>query len=618
MIRVASPPAKPLLIFDGDCGFCRRWIERWKLRTGDRVDYAASQEVAAQFPEISADKFAESVVFIETDGSAYDRAEAVFRSLDRQWMYRLPGVRPVSERVYGFIARHRRLASALTPAIETNLLSRWIFLRALGVIWLIAFVSLWTQIDGLVGSNGILPATRLMNQAEAGLDHNGFGMYWLLPTLCWFNSSDAMLHFLCWGGVVLSLLVIAGVATAPALFGCWLFYLSLSVVCDVFLGYQWDALLLEVGLLAIFFAPWQLTPRLSRQSPPPRLALWLLRWLLFRLMFSAGVVKLASNDPAWWNLTALTIHYETQPLPTWIGWYAHQLPMWLQKFSCGAMFAIELAVPFLIFGSRRLRLIAAGAFTFLMVLIGLTGNYCFFNLLAVALCVLLVDDATIAAVGRGALTAPLTFLRRAEGSPPYRVAWRDRVRRWILLPVATVIALITITQLSLTCRLRVHWPKWWIRAYMHSFQSLHPFRSINSYGLFAVMTTTRSEIIIEGSEDGVEWRAYEFKYKPGDLRGRPRFVEPHQPRVDWQMWFAALGSYQSNPWFLEMCGHLLRGTPQVTKLLAGNPFPNVPPRYLRATVYEYHFTDFATRRATGQWWRRESKGLYCPMLSLQR
>jgi len=607
MIRVAAPPAKPLLIFDGDCGFCRRWIERWKLQTGDRIEYVAAQEVVGRFPEIPAEHFVQSVQFIEPDGCVYSGAEAVFRSLNRRWFYeKVPGLAPVSEWLYGFIARHRRLASALTPAAETHIFSRWIFLRALGVIWLVAFVSLGTQLDGLIGSHGILPAARLMQQAEAGIEHNGFGMYWLLPTLCWFNSSDTFLQFLCWGGAVLSLLVIAGIATAPALFGCWLFYLSLSVVCDVFLGYQWDVLLLEVGFLAVFVAPWQFSPHLSRQSSPPRLALWLLRWLLFRLVFMSGVVKLASNDPTWWNLSALTLHYETQPLPTWIGWYAHQLPVWFQKFSCGAMFAIELGAPFLIFGPRRLRLFAAGAITFLMVLIGLTGNYCFFNLLAVALCVLLVDDVT----WRRFFPASWRDLL------PVRAGWRDRARRWALLPVATVIALITITQLSLACRLRVQWPKWYIRAYLRSFQSLQPFRSVNSYGLFAVMTTTRPEIVVEGSDDGVDWKAYEFNDKPGTLTRAPSFCEPHQPRLDWQMWFAALGSYQSNPWFLEFCGHLLRGTPEVTRLVAVNPFPAAPPRYLRATVYEYRFTDFATRRATGQWWRRERKGLYCPLLSL--
>jgi predicted DCC family thiol-disulfide oxidoreductase YuxK len=618
-VRVAAPPSKPVLVFDGDCNFCRRWIARWQRHTGDRVEYVPFQDaqVARRFPEIPREQFEQSVQLVESDGSVYSGPEAVFRV--RGWPFdRVPGIAAVAEFAYRQVARHRPVFSWLTRVLwgrhvepPTHFLTRWIFLRALGLIYLAAFVSLWMQVDGLIGSHGILPAAEMMRQAgEAGLPHNGWGMYWLMPTLCWFNASDGFLNFLCWGGAALSLLVVAGIATAPALLGCWVFYLSLSVVSDVFLGYQWDALLLEVGFLAIFFAPWQLSPRRSRETPPSRLALWLLRWLLFRLMFAAGVVKLASGDATWWNLTALLVHYETQPLPTWIGWYAHQLPVWFQKFSCGAMFVIELGAPFMIFTPRRLRFVGAGAMVFLMALIALTGNYCYFNLLTVALCVLLLDDALVGRVLR---------TRRAGSwaSLPYRAARRDRARHWLLVGLATVIALVTVPQLLARCRLRVKWPKPIVVASTRAYQSVHPFRSVNQYGLFAVMTQTRPEIVVEGSDDGLQWKAYEFKHKPGDLSARPRFCWPHQPRVDWQMWFAALGNYQGNPWFLNFCARLLLGEPDTLALLKTNPFPAAPPRYLRAMVYEYHFTDFAERRATGHWWRRELRGAYCPVLSLR-
>jgi predicted DCC family thiol-disulfide oxidoreductase YuxK len=629
VIRVAQPPAKPVMIFDSDCNFCRRWICRWQQATGDRVEYVPFQDpsVAGRFSEIPREAFESSVHLIDVDGAVHSGAEAVFRSLAfaprkrwSLWLYqRVPGVAPVTECFYRFVASHRTAFSFLTRFFwgahveqPTYFLSRWVFLRFLGLIYLIAFVSLWTQVDGLIGSHGITPATTMMQQVrDTGWAGHGPALYWYLPTLCWLNTSDAFLHFLCWGGVLLSLLVVAGVAAPLTLFGCWLFYLSLSVVGEMFLGYQWDVLLLEMGLLAIFFAPFQLVPHLPRESPPSRLWLWLLRFLLFKLMFCSGVVKLSSGDANWHNLTALTVHYETQPLPTWIGWYAHQLPVWFQKFSCGVMFAIELGAPFLIFAPRRLRLAGCGALVFLQVLIALTGNYCFFNLLTIGLCVLLLDDAALltwcigASVKRRLSDAPTSALSKG--------AARCRCWTWLFIPFAVVYLLISTVQIIGSIRVPVNWPA----PVRTLYAVVSPLRSINSYGLFAVMTTSRHEIIIEGSDDGVEWRVYEFKYKPSNLNRRPGFVAPHQPRLDWQMWFAALGSYQQNPWFINFCVRLLQGQPEVLALLETNPFPNAPPRYVRAIVYDYHVTDSATRRATGQWWRRELIGPYCPILSLR-
>ncbi len=617
------------MIFDGDCNFCRRWISRWQQATGDRVEYLPFQHpsVAERFPELRREDCERAVQLIDNDGRVYSAADAVFHALAfaprkrwTLWLYQeVPGVKLFTEWFYHVVAGHRTAFSLLTRLfwgrhveVPTHFLTRWVFLRFLGAIYLIAFVSLWTQVDGLIGSNGIMPAASYMESARTGsLDHNGWAAYWLSPTLCWFNSSDAFLHFLCWGGALLSLLVIAGVATPVALFGCWLFYLSLSVVSAVFLNFQWDALLLETGFLAIFFAPFQLVPRLSRETPPARTGLWLLRWLLFRLMLSSGAAKLASGDLTWRNLTALTVHYETQPLPTWIGWYAHQLPVWFQKFSCGAMFGIELGAPFLIFFPRRFRFVACGAFVFLMTLIALTGNYCFFNLLTVALCVLLLDDAAIMSCCRG-----LRLGGWVRGMPPGTAAATPRWRTWLFVPIAAAILLVTIVQQFRVCRIHVKWPKPIRTAYMDTYQSIAPFRSVNTYGLFAVMTTSRNEIIVEGSNDGLTWWPYEFQYKPGDLTQRPRFVEPFQPRVDWQMWFAALGDYRNNPWFINFCVRLLQGAPEVLALLKNNPFPDHPPRYIRATMYHYHFTDFPTGREQGTWWQRDDERLYCPVLSL--
>ena len=554
----------------------------------------------------------------------YSGSEAVFRALvsaERRgrlmWMYaRFPGFAVLTESAYRIVAANRNVFSVLTRLLwgahverPTYFLTRWLFLRLMGIIYLIAFASLWTQIHGLAGSRGIFPAEEFMNLVRTvSLEHNGWHAIWLTPTLCWFSASDGFLTFLCAGGVVLSLLVIAGVATAPALAFLWAFYLSLSAVCNVFLHFQWDALLLETGFLAIFFAPCQLVPRLSKESPPPRLALWMLRWLLFRLMFLSGVVKLASGDLTWHDLTALTFHYETQPLPPWTAWYAHQLPAWFQKFSCAAMFGIELGAPWLIFTPRRTRFAGCAALVFLQVLIIVTGNYCFFNLLTITLCVLLLDDTLLRRF------AP----RKWRGQLGGAAGDVRRVVNWLFVPIAAAILLVSVINLLATTRWKTRWSRTVRTAYMHVYQTIAPFRSVNGYGLFAVMTTERPEIIIEGSNDGAIWHAYEFKYKPGDLMKQPGFVAPHQPRLDWQMWFAALGDYQDNPWLMNLCGRLLEGSPQVLDLLAHNPFPAAPPRYIRAVVYDYHFTDSATRRAIGAWWRREWKGPYCPVLSLNR
>ena len=464
---------------------------------------------------------------------------------------------------------------------DTYTVTHSVFLRLLALITCIAFVSLWTQITGLAGKNGILPASTFL---ELVAQRFGWQRYWLIPSLCWLNSSDLFLQSLCAGGAVLSLLLFAGRFQATILFLLWAFYLSLCAVSRDFLAFQWDVLLLETGFLAILLVSQQ------------RIARLLLYWLLFRLMFSSGMVKLLSEDLTWRNFTALNFHYETQPLPTWIGWYAHQLPSWFQKISTTIMFGVELLIPFFIFLPRRFRLTACCSLIGFQILIFVTGNYCFFNLLAIALCLLLVEDAHW----------PEWIRKRFQQSAiPH--AWSI----WPVRVAASILFFLSLVELSGTLHLAKYWPQSIVQIY----RVVAPFRTVNGYGLFAVMTTTRPEIVIEGSNDGTEWKSYEFKYKPGDLRKHPSFVEPHQPRLDWQMWFAALGNYQSNDWFVPFCTRLLDGSPEVLSLLAHNPFPVAPPKFVRAMWYEYHFTTIAGRRSTGNWWTREWKGAYSPVFS---
>ena len=654
-IRVATPPPKPLMVFDGDCNFCTLWIRRWQQMTGDAVDYLPAQEphITAQFPEIPREQFDTAVQLIETDGSIYSGAEAVFRTLahnpNRQWPSRLyeksPSFAVVTEWAYGLVAENRKFFSRLTRWFwgrhveqPTYFSTRWIFLRALGVVYLIAFVSLWTQVSGLIGHNGILPTDQFMSAAQQQCDLQGIGLdrFRLLPTLCWFNSSDGFLHVQCAAGAGLAILLIVGIAPAPCLALLWLLYLSLVTVGRDFLGFQWDNLLLEAGLLAIFFAPLQLLPRWGallgartalsassvasgladkavrapvQETPPSRIVLWLLRLLLFKLMFSSGCVKLLSGDPNWRNLTALTFHYQTQPLPTFIGWYANQLPLWFQKASCVAMFCIELGAPFLIFAPRRLRFCGGAAIAFLQILILLTGNYMFFNLLTLALCLLLLDDFALAKFAPPKFRRWFSLSLQPSAFSLHTLRWP----RFITVPLASVVIVLSLFQMRLMFGVR---PVWLFPVAVAD-EWLAPFRSFNGYGLFAVMTTDRREIIVEGSNDGVNWLPYEFKYKPGNVDRRPVFVAPHQPRLDWQMWFAALGDAQQNPWFMNFCDRLLQGSPEVLALLDKNPFPNHPPRYIRAEFYEYRFTNFAERRATGAWWQRELLGEYLPPISLR-
>jgi len=597
---------KPLLVYDNACDFCRYWVAQWQHVAADSIDYAPYQDVATQFPGIPLSAFENSVQLILQDGTVLSGAAAVLRALNNGLLlwcyYRLPGFAGVSEGIYRFVAQHRPFFSAMTRWLwgthterTVFCLSRWLFLRGLGCIYLIAFLSLWVQIHGLVGSNGILPAAQYL---EAVREQIGTEGYYLVPTLFWLNTSDVCLNLLCAGGVLLSFVLIAGFVPSFALIGLWTFYLSLVSVGQVFLSFQWDVLLLEAGFLAIFFAPLQLRERFTRALQPSTAFLWLFRWLLFRLMFASGFVKLAS-DEVWRNLTALNFHYETQPLPTWFGWYAHQLPEAFQKASVIGMFATELVVPFLIFAPRRLRTLGCIGLVGLQVLIILTGNYCFFNLLTIALCLLLIDDAT----WKGLLPRRLMPTIRFVEQPLHRYG-----RAGIAI-VATLLFLLSGIRFGGQLFREIRFPDVaWIT----------PFRSVNTYGLFADMTESRPEIIVEGSNDRIEWKTYPFRWKPEDLATAPKWVAPHQPRLDWQMWFAALqGSYQRTPWFLNFMGALLQGKPEVLQLLTEDPFPDKPPRYIRATLYEYRFTDLATKRSEGTWWHREWKRIYCPAISLR-
>jgi hypothetical protein len=459
----------------------------------------------------------------------------------------------------------------------------------LGVIYLVAFASLGVQVRGLIGRNGLLPAFELLNSRK----HWGTARFWRSPTVCWWCSSDRGLVAICWGGAVLAALLIVGVAPILVLVLLWVLYLSLFTVGRLFLCYQWDILLLEAGFLAVFLAPPAIAPRLPGAWSPPALSVWLFWCLLFRLLFWSGAVKVRSGDVSWRRLSALKFHYETQPLPTRLAWYAHQLPQTFHKGSAGVVLAIELGAPFLIFAPSPWRHGAAAALVTLMVLIQLTGNFAFFNLLGIAISLLLLDDGVWLA-GYGLLV----------GAPNWQALPAAALSQAFSAAGGALVLVLSLDEVLRLFRGEVRWPSLFARI----FDVLEPFHFVNSYGLFAVMTTWRPEIIVEGSNDGRNWEAYEFKWKPGDVCRAPGFMAPHQPRLDWQMWFAALGAQMSNAWFDRFLQRLREGTPEVLALLARNPFPNGPPRYVRGVTYDYRFTTRSERRESGAWWHRQKRG----------
>jgi hypothetical protein len=484
-----------------------------------------------------------------------------------------------------------RLIGKLRKVRSSRAAVRWLFLRALGAVYLIAFTSLRVQVLGLYGSRGIQPIRELLAalRAQAGRD-----AYQLAPSLLWLGSSDRDLVRLCRAGQLCALALLVGVAPGLMSVAAWALYLSFVSVGRGFLSFQWDALLLETGLHAALVA---------RTGQPRWLASVLLRWLVFRLHFQSGFVKLQSQDATWRRFTACAYHYETQPLPTRLGWYAHHLPRPVHRASTAAALAIELGAPFLVLAPPRGRKLGFSALTGLQALIAATGNYAFFNVLTVALTAWMLDDDSFQVLHRLA-RLDRRPARRRRGALARACGWT------IYGALATVLAIASTLTFAATLRRRP------LRTRLLALNRLiDPFRSVNPYGLFAVMTTSRPEIVIEGSNDGAAWREYPFRYKPSRPEDAPRLVAPHQPRLDWQMWFAALRPPPT--WFVAFLGRLLAGSPDVLKLLGANPFPDQPPRYVRALLYEYRTTDLETKRRTGAWWQREGPHTYLPQVSLR-
>ncbi|MBN8230754.1 lipase maturation factor family protein [Corallococcus macrosporus] len=612
-MRAMTGGPRPLVLFDGDCGFCKRWVARWRQDTGGRVRFAPGTGWLRALLGVPKKDMLRAMQLVEPSGRRSSGAEAVFRMLawSPRWSTRaaarlglLPGVRQVAGAVYSVIAHNRRRASRwdtwlfsrVTEPAEHRLV-RWAFMRLLGGTFLIAFTSLGKQVLGLYGEKGIRPI-RDLAQSERWAAQGR----WRRPSVFWQDASDAALVRGCRVGQALSLALLFNVAPRLSTGALWGLYLSYVSLGREFLSFQWDVLLLEMGLLGALTAPGGVRPGLGKRDVSA-LEVFLFRMLVFRLYFGSGVSKFHSGDRTWRELSACDVYFETAPLPTRGGWAAHQLPRSVRHAGTAAVLAAETAVPFLAFGPRRVRQAAFGIFSALQAAIMATGNYGFFNVQSLALGLWLLDDGAMRRV------LPAGLWRDAE--PARRPSVLDTA-----LSAATAVPVLTMGTVELLRRMG-----WWprgperlVRAVDWLEDRMLPLHSVNAYGLFAVMTVDRPEITVEGSDDGVHWVEYPFRYKTSALDRPPRQVAPHQPRLDWQMWFAALGSPPS--WFLALLERLLEGSPEVLGLFASNPFPDRPPRMVRAVLHDYRMTSPEERRHTGAWWKRERRGLYVSPLTL--
>jgi len=493
------------------------------------------------------------------------------------------------------------------------LIPRWLVLRTLGIIYFSAFFSLIFQIRGLIGPAGILPAGSYLQAVVQSLGH--WQRLWYAPTLLWFSSGAAMLHVLWWAGMVASLLLVLNLWPRAMLVVCFVCFLSFVSAAQDFSGYQSDGMLLEAGFISFFFVPRGFRPGLGPAHPASRASLFLLQWEWFRIYFQSGAVKLLSGDPEWRNYTAMDEYYQNGPLPTWIGWYLQHLPHWFHAATVYATLAMELGLVWMFLLPRRWRIICFFIVTPWQIGVILTANYTFLNYLVLAMGVLLLDDGFALRVLPAKWRVKLDVALAGAKSGNIRDTERSlsSIRsHWSALKLATSAVMLTWIFYATTAELiwmfaRVPLPTSPVAA-------LEPFRIANQYGLFAVMTRGRYEIEFQGSADGQNWMAYPFRYKPQDLDQPPGIYAPYQPRFDWNLWFASLGSWREYPIVPNTEVRLLSNSQDVLRLFAGNPFPSNPPHQIRAVLWQYWFTSIPEKRATGMWWRRQWLGLYAPTL----
>lgn len=521
-----------------------------------------------------------------------------------------------------------------------RLIPRWIFLRALAAIYFSAFYSLLFQIKGLIGPEGILPAQQYL--AAVGRETPSLE-YWYAPSLYWISSSSTALMTVTWIGLAASVVAFLNLWPRVSFFVCWISFLAFVAASGEFSSYQSDGMLLEAGFVALFFVPRGLMPGWGESSLPSRASLWLLQWEWFRIYFESGMVKLLSGDEQWRNMTAMDEYYQNGPLPTWIGWYAEHLPHWFHAASTVGTLVMELGIVLMLFFPRRVRLICFLIVTPWEIGVILTANYTFLNYLVLSLGVLLLDDGALRNLvpARWRPEPPLTLpflgtqheenlsILATEGSAIsedaaqaagesdvlLRPQWHRRLNRhWNALCLAVSVVMLTWIAYDTTAEM-IGLPLRGIPLPTAPIAALDPFRIANQYGLFAVMTRGRYDIEFQGSDDGQNWTPYLFRNKPQLLNEVPRIYAPYQPRFDWNLWFASLGNWQQSQIVPITEERLLENEADVLALFKGNPFPQSPPKFVRAVLWRYWFTSMDEKRKTGNWWRRQLLGLYAPELT---
>jgi len=494
-----------------------------------------------------------------------------------------------------------------------HFIPRWLFLRWLGLIYFSAFFALLFQVRGLIGSQGILPAVEYLDMVRS----LGVGRFWYAPTLLWFSSSDHTLMAICWIGLIASVVLCINVWPRLMLFVCFVCFLSFVSAAQDFSGYQSDGMLLEAGFISLFLGPPGIFPGLGVEHRPPRAAIFLLLWEWFRIYFESGIVKLASGDPTWRNLTAMYEYYQNGPLPTWIGWYLQHLPHWFHTATAGATLVMELVLVWMAFLPRRWRIACFFIVTVWQIVVIATANYTFLNYLVLALAVFLLDDAFLQRFVPRRFGVNLKRSGRVghegEISPE---EGEIRAQSPVLAGVRTATVAFVLTWIFYATSVPLVQMFWrGVPLPTRPIAALEPFRIANQYGLFAVMTPHRYEIEFQGSNDGENWVAYPFRYKPQDVKVRPGIYAPYQPRFDWNLWFASLGSWQQNLMVPRTEELLLENDGDVLGLFAGNPFSSTPPRFVRTVLWQYWFSTMEERRREGVWWRRQLLSAYAPTLT---
>lgn len=478
-------------------------------------------------------------------------------------------------------------------------LVRVVLLRGVGLVYTVAFAILVSQGLALFGEQGILPAVRFLDHV-ADIHRSRAAGFWELPSVFWISARDAWLLGGAWLGLLGALLVLAGFANAPLLALLWALYLSFTHVGQIFYGYGWDMLLCETGFLSIFLAPAWRPCELDVRSPPSPVVIVLFRWLAFRVMFGAGLIKLRGDD-CWTNLTCLAYHYETQPNPGPLSRFFHAAPLWFHQL--GALFnhLVEVVAPFGVFGPRPARLIAAGLIVAFQTILIISGNLSFLNWLTLVIALSCLDDQAITQLlPHGVRDAAKGRLAALGDAAP------SRARRYVSVALAVMVGLLSSNPV-----VNLLSPRQAMNA------SFEPFKLVNTYGAFGSVSRERYELVIEGTsspviDENTRFLEYELPCKPGPVARRPCWITPYHYRLDWQLWFVPLSPDYNRRWCLSLTDKLLRGDPRVLGLFSHNPFPEQPPRFVRASFYRYELAP----RESGVFWRRAPAGLYLAPTSL--